>query len=98
MKVRTNNTPRDVIDGSQLTPAERAKFDYLDWPAIEAGTDSALFFRYRGTVHDMSEFMRTTGELADAGWQGYSSDSYSSATVIRITDDGEGVVVGYATT
>lgn len=29
--VRTNNVPRDVISGHELTPAEREEFDYIDW-------------------------------------------------------------------
>ena len=57
-KIITNNVPRDVIDASELTLKEQARFDYLDWPALERGEDSASFIRYRGEIYDLSEFDR----------------------------------------
>ena len=99
--VRTNNVPRDLIDAWELTPAERADFDYLAWDKIEAGEDSASFFRYRGQLYDLGEFTRDYGITKGAGlpdhlsqWDGYASDSAFSATVVRIVDNGERVIVG----
>jgi hypothetical protein len=101
MRVITNHVPRDVIDAWELTPAERAEFDYLNWPAIERGEDSASFFRYRGQLHDLGEFTADYGITRDAGlpdalskWDGYRSDSFFSALVVRFTEDNERVVVG----
>lgn len=101
VKVITNNAPRDIIDASELTPKERAEFDYLDWPAIEEGRDSASFFRYKGQLHDLSEFSADWGITKGSGlpehlanWHGYRSDSFFSALVVRYTDDNEQVVVG----
>ena len=95
VKIRTNNVPRDVIDACELTPAERTEFDYLNWPAIDAGRDSASFFRYRGQVYDLGEFMR-----ADVGhgspfarWDGYTNDSFFSGTLVRFVENGERVIV-----
>jgi hypothetical protein len=45
-KIVTNNQFRPLIQAWELTEKERKEFDYLDWPAIEEGTDSAEFFRY----------------------------------------------------
>lgn len=92
MKIITNNVPRDVIDAWQLTAAERAEFDYLDWPAIEAGSDSASFMRYRGELYDLSEFMRAPDSLAP--WDGYQSDTFFSGIVVRYSRDFESVIVG----
>lgn len=99
--IRTNNVPRDVIDAYELTAAEREEFDYLDWPAIDAGTDGASFFRYRGQLYDLGEFSRDCGILRGSGlpahlssWDGYSSDSFFSATVVRYVDNFERVIVG----
>ena len=90
--IRTNNVPRDVIYGYELTADERAQFDYLDWPAIERGEDSASFFRYRGELHDLGEFMaRTSDDLP--GWDGFRSDSFFSGLAVRYVDDFERVVV-----
>ena len=40
--IRTNNVPRDLVDAWELSPKERAEFDYIDWQAIEDGRDSAV--------------------------------------------------------
>lgn len=100
MKIITNNVPRDVIDAYQLPRAERDEFDYLNWEAIDAGEDSAQFFRYRGELYDLGEFT-TTAELHPgaghhdlAGWDGYMSDSFFSGIVIRWADEFESVIVG----
>lgn len=96
MRVTTNNAARDVVDASMLPADVRRQFDYLDWPAIDAGEASASFFRYRGDWYDLAEFMRVEpgDELASCGWQGYAADSAFSGVVVRLTDGGEGVVVG----
>lgn len=101
MTIITNNVPRDVLDAWELSAAERARFDYLDWDAIAEGTDSASFVRYRGWLYDMSEFTTTWGLSRDAGlpdvfagWHGYLSDSFFSGVLVRYVDDGDRVIVG----
>lgn len=90
MDIITNHQPRHTLDAGELEPTERAEFDYLDWTAIEAGEESALFFRYRGQLYDIGEFQRT--DLP--GWDGIATDTFFSGTVIRLVDDGESVIVG----
>jgi len=95
--VRTNNQGRDILSGYELTEDERAEFDYLDWAAIDDGSDSASFFRFKGTTYDLGEFMTTTGmpEFSPlTKWDGYMSDSFFSGIVVRYVDDYERVVVG----
>src|SRR5213080_1541983 len=93
--VITNNVPRPVIDGWQLTPAERAEFDYINWDAVEAGNDSASFFRYLGQLYDLNDgFEIHIPEGAPGRWDGFQSDSFFSGIVIRFCDDFEYVVVG----
>ena len=108
--ILTNNVPRPILDAWELTPAERAQFDYLDWQAIEAGEDSASFVRYRGELHDLGEFSASWGLSRESGlpdwlkgWDGYRSDSFFSGLVVRyvtgegsgwIYPDGEYVVMG----
>jgi hypothetical protein len=100
MKVTTDHKPRDIIDASGLTPAEREEFDYLKWEAIDAGKDSASFVRYRGQLYDLGECMALhAGPLADAGWQGYWGESYFSAVVMHYAGDphdSELVIMGRA--
>lgn len=93
-----------IIDASELSEKEREDFDYLDWPALMAGSDSASFFRYRGELYDLGEFQHITTRdnetLQDAfkGWDGYKADSFFSGMlvkyVVEVTNDYEGVIVG----
>jgi hypothetical protein len=99
--VTTNNVPRPIIYDHELTLKEREEFDYLNWSAIMEGTDSASFFRYKGQLYDLGEFMADYGLMKGSGlpahlsnWDGYASDSAFSATVVRYADEGESVVVG----
>jgi hypothetical protein len=99
LTIITNNVPRDILDGYELTKEEREEFDYLNWEAIEEGSDSASFFRYRGELYDLGEFMSTRGmpEFSPlVKWDGYSSDSYFSGTLVRYVDQDHDmrVVVG----
>ena len=97
LTVTTNNHHRPVVDAWELTPSERAQFDYLDWAAIEEGSDSASFLCYRGELYDLGEFsVWTTRPDELKAWVGYRSDSVFSALVVRHVEDDDGlsVVVG----
>jgi len=89
MEIKTNHKPRPIVYGWELTEKERAEFDYLD--DINEGS----FFRYKGHVYDLGEFMRTEqgGGLELLGWQGISTDSYFSGTIVRLSHDGESITV-----
>lgn len=90
MKIKTNNKPRDVIYGFQLSDKERAEFDYY----AEQGLCDARFFRYKGQLYDLGEFQITAGDLKAQGWQRYASDSYFSGVVVKYRNDYESVIVG----
>lgn len=96
LTIVTNNVPRDVLDASELTASERAEFEYLDWGALEAGEDSASFFRYRGEVYDLGEFQVWNGPQFSplAAWDGHISDSFFSGVLVRYVDDCERIIVG----
>lgn len=99
MKIITNNVPRYVIEAHELSEAEREEFDYIDWPAIERGEDSATFMRYKGQLYDLSEFTTVTVTIGPyewlKGWDGWQSDTYFSGTLIKwIGPDFEEVIVG----
>jgi hypothetical protein len=105
MKVTTNHKKRPIIEAYELTAREREEFDYLDWPAIDDGRDSASFVRYRGQLYILSDFSADYGITKGAGlpdsltgWDGYLTDSFFSAVVIRYVDDYEYVVMGKVTT
>ena len=85
MEIRTNNTPRNLIDAYQLSRKEREEFDYLDWDKIDNGEDSATFFKYKGRLYDLREFVITPESLKT--WHGMSADSAFSGILIRLVDD-----------
>ena len=94
MKIVTNNQPRDILTWYELTPAEQKEFDYLD-------EGEGSFFRYRGCVYDLGEFMRIDDNIAPhphregwEKWQGYAPDSHFSGVLVRHTSDCEQVIVG----
>lgn len=100
LTIRTNNAPRDVLNWFALAPHEQAEFDYLETEDAQCG---ASFFRYKGNVYDLGEFMRcptshaSNPQMRDAGfhlWDGYSNDSYFSGIVVRYVQDCERVIVG----
>lgn len=102
LKIRTNNVPRDVIQAYELTQAERAEFDYVNWEGIDNGSDSAEFFRYRGQLYHLGEFSRVIPAGSTrchpmecdapefAGWDGYASDSCFSGMLARWARDENG--------
>jgi hypothetical protein len=100
LTIITNNVPRDVLDWHDLTPNDRAEFDYLDTVALDEGRDSASFVRYHSELYDLGEFSadygitRGTG-LPDrfAGWHGYLADSFYSGLLIRYLDSHEQVIL-----
>ncbi len=95
LTVKTNNVPRDIIEGYELTPKERADFDYIDFDAIERGEDSASFFRYKGQVYDLGEFevWDNPASITRGPWDGFRSDSFFSGLAVRYCDDFERVIV-----
>lgn len=96
-KVITNNRPRGVIDGWELTQKEREEFDYIDWKGIEEGSESASFFRYQGQLYHLSEFERVSDAVRDqfdVEWDGVQTDSFFSGILVRYVENFERVIVG----
>ena len=83
----------EIIYWHDLTDEEKEDLDYID------PEDGGSFFRYRGDINDMGNFMRVEigGPFARAGWQGIHGSGYWNATIIAINDSGDGVKVARAT-
>lgn len=80
MQIITNNIPRQLIYGYELTDKEKTDFNYLD------DIDSNDFVRYKGFLYDVGEFMSTYNMDSLEDWDGYSSDSYFSGVLIKFID------------
>ena len=95
LTIRTNNVPRFTLDAYELTTKEKCAFDYLPWEAIDNGNDSATFFRFKGQLYDLGEFMRCGHSCGMEGWDGYHSDSAFSGVLIKcVGNDTDSVIVG----
>lgn len=90
MKVVTNRVPRELIYGYELNDREKAEFDFLTSEEI----DCDLFFRYRGDVYYLGNFMRSEMTIDGITWHGSQGDNYFSGTLVHICDDHEHVIVG----
>ena len=77
-----------MIYGYELTDKEKAEFDYYAPDVLGA----ALFFRYKGNVYDIGEFLLAPESLKP--WHGYSSVSYFKGIVIKCDNRMENVIVG----
>jgi hypothetical protein len=73
-----DEVPQSVLDD---------QFDYLDEDEIDG------FFCYRGVWYHVGEFMAFREGYTDK-WHGYHSDSFFSAVLIELSDDGEEYRVG----
>ena len=88
MNVKTNNVPRHVLYGCELSPEEKKQYDYLSDDEL----DCACFFRYKGRLYDLGEFCCCPGALKP--WHGYFSYTFSSGIVVKYVSYSEQVIVG----
>ncbi len=87
LKIVTNNIPRQVVYGYELTDKQKADFDYID------DVDSAAFVIYKSAVYDLGDIMRLpiNGPVEFTGYDGYSSDSFFSGVLFKFSDCGDAV-------
>lgn len=94
MQIKTNNKPRHIIYGFELSDNVKVLFDYYD----EERLNDASFFQYKRQWYDLAEFQRVTDTMENChgfnGWHGFCSDSFFSGILIKVSDDFESVIVG----
>lgn len=88
IKIMTNNKPRQLIYGYELTDKQKQDFDYLE------DIDSHDFVKYKNNIYDLSEFMRVENNSSLKDWDGYSGDSFFSGTLVKYLDS-DTVVMGW---
>lgn len=106
IQIITNNKPYPILTGKDLTPKEKAEFDYINFDD-DSGTEyEERFIRYCKQIYDLHEFTRielvrtnmfTTVVEKDnplAQWQGIQTDSFFSGIVIKYVNDNEQVIIG----
>lgn len=94
LTIITNNVPRDVVYGCELSDEIRKDFDY--WEPEEL--DCQSFVKYRGVWYDLGQFMSNHGmpECSSLkAWDGHQGDSYFSGTLVKFVGaDCESVIMG----
>lgn len=112
LTITTNRQFRPLLSGWELTAKERSELDYIAEPNnLEIwGQEVNRFFRYRGKVYDVNEFVRIVKRSDFRGgflhcadddsplldWDGIQTDSFFSGIVIKYDRDCESVIVGLA--
>ncbi|MAN61515.1 MAG: hypothetical protein CMI60_06150 [Parvibaculum sp.] len=89
MKIITNHHYRPWLTWHDLSASEQKEHadDYDD-------VQESTFFRYRGQVYDLGDFMYVGRD--HVGWDGYHNTSFFSAVLVKYSDDGDAVKVGLA--
>jgi hypothetical protein len=93
MTIKTNRHHYPILNWVDLSPEEQSNFDYLNSEDRQA---EAEFFRYRGNVYDLGEFIHPQSfncETEFLKWDGYQSDSFFSGILIKFVDGFESVIV-----
>ena len=86
LTIRTNGQYRPVLCWENLTEKEKSEYD------IETFYNSS-FFRYRGWVYTLEDFMRVDNNAPFTGWDGYHSDSFFSGVLVKYSSCGDAVKV-----
>lgn len=93
MKITTNNQPRPILFWSDLTDKEQRDFDWLETEEDQA---FAHFFRYKGQVYCLDEFVNTHQFGPFSGWHGLQATSAFSGVLVKINHgNSDEVIVGY---
>ena len=94
MKIKTNQHFRPVLYWHDLEASEQGELSD-SYDTIEESS----FFRYRGQVYDLGEFMSARGNGAHElvnDWDGYHNDSFFSAVLVKYSECRDWVKVGLA--
>ena len=91
LNIVTNNVPREIIYGFELPASKRKDFDYIE---SDEDFNNNQFVKYLGHYYDVGEFMRIEKNSDLKDWDGYSSDTYFSGTLIKICEDNDYVIMG----
>ena len=98
MKITTNNQYRHILYFHELEQDEQDELkDSYDT------VEESSFFRYRGHVYDLNEFMQVNNALNQRGlnhelygWDGYQNETFFSSVLVKYDESNEAVRVGLA--
>ena len=98
MKIITNNHFKEILSFFDLTNKEQNEIKD-NYDTIQESS----FFRYRGIVYDLNEFLRVNDSLNGKGkehevygWDGYYNNSFFSSVLVKYSSCNDAVKVGLA--
>ena len=98
MKIITNNHFKEILSFFDLTNKEQNELKD-NYDTIEESS----FFRYRGQVYDLNEFMRVNDALNGQGqdhelydWDGYHNVHLFKSVLVKYSSCNDSVKVGLA--
>jgi len=88
IRIITNNRPRALIYGYELSDKEKSDFDYME------DLEHEVFVRYQGMTFAISDFVRLSdgSEEAKQGWHGVHGLNAFCGVLVKLVDDR--VIVG----
>lgn len=94
-----NNQPKVIhVEEVELKFRDEIPADVLasdfDWLDPDPDNDGMDFFQYHDAWYHTQDFMATPPDLLAQGWDGCLGETYFSAVLITLLDDGEHVKVG----
>lgn len=85
MEVTTNNHWRQILYWHDLTQKEQKELqDSYD------SVKESNFFRYKGQIYDLSDFVR----INMPGWDASKPDSFFSGISVKVSECGDAIKVG----
>ena len=87
MEVKTNHQWRQILHWHDLTEKEQSELKD-SYSTVE----DSVFFRYNGLIYDLSDFQRAN---IVPGWDAVKTESFFSGMVIKASDCGEAIKIGW---
>lgn len=81
VSIITNNQPREIL--SWIPESAQKEHDYINWEAIENGSDSCSFVCYKGTYWNINE---TEGGFPHGNDWYYISMTYGFGYLFKLVD------------
>lgn len=92
IKITTDHKYREIVCFQELSKTGK---EQILWSEDEP-SDELVYFTYKGNAYNLNEFMRfdSKGTMIKK-WDGYFNHTIFSGILVKYSDCGDGVKVGY---
>lgn len=81
LKIISNHHKIPILYWFELTDKEKIESDWIE--SNQDDPDDFKFFRYKGNIYCLSDFMRIDNNDDLKSWDGYFSDSFFSGVLVK---------------